>query len=191
MVRALPICSLYNIASLGRLCSAISENLAYRWFCFLTIDDPVFDHSSISHVIDRIGREGFGQIFDGLNQELLRLGLLSPEMYVDSSLVKAKVSGYDLAPSGLTVAEFKEQAIEVNGLFQITQTTVDDDGVRARGDTALPEPRGQDAAEPSGHRRPLAHRRDREGVGTAVPGERHRRPGRVHPVPRGNPRLRT
>ena len=47
MVRALLICSLYNIASFRRLCSAISENLAYRRFCFLTIDDPVFDHSTI------------------------------------------------------------------------------------------------------------------------------------------------
>ena len=69
MVRALLICSLYNIASFRRLCSAISENLAYRRFCFLTIDDPVFDHFNISHFIDRIGRDGFGEIFDGLNDE--------------------------------------------------------------------------------------------------------------------------
>ncbi|MYC29860.1 MAG: transposase [Chloroflexi bacterium] len=55
MVRALLISSLYNIASFRRLCSAISENLAYRWSCFRTIDDPVFDHSSISHFINRIG----------------------------------------------------------------------------------------------------------------------------------------
>ena len=79
MVRALLICSLYNIASFRTLCSAISENTAYRWFCFLTTDDPVFDHSSISHFIDRIGRDGFAAIFDGLNEELLRLGMLSPD----------------------------------------------------------------------------------------------------------------
>ena len=30
MVRALLICSLYNIASFRRLCSAISENIAYQ-----------------------------------------------------------------------------------------------------------------------------------------------------------------
>ena len=82
MVRALLICSLYNVASFRRLCSAISENIAYRWFCFLTIDDPVFDHSSITHFVNRIGREGFSEVFDGLNEELLRMGLLSPEMYV-------------------------------------------------------------------------------------------------------------
>ena len=101
----------------------------YRWLCFLNIDDPVFDHSSISHLIDQIGRDGFGAIFDGLNEELLRQGLLSPELYVDSSLVKVNASGSGLTPNGMTVSEFKEQAIEVNGLFQITQTTIDDDGL--------------------------------------------------------------
>ena len=123
MARALLICSLYNIASFRRLCSAISENISYRWFCFLTIDDPVFDHSSISHFIDRIGRDGFGAVFDGLNDELLRMGLLSPEMYVDSSLVKANVNSHDLSPSGMTTEEFKEQAVQVNGLFVIAETT--------------------------------------------------------------------
>ena len=55
--------------------------------------------------------------------------MLSPEMYVDASLVKANVSGYGLEPSGLTVAEFKEQAIEENGLFVLTKTATDDFGV--------------------------------------------------------------
>ena len=72
-MKALLIYSLYNIASFRRLCLAISKNIAHRWFCFLPIDDPVFDHSSISHFIDRIGRDGFAAIFDGLNDELLRL----------------------------------------------------------------------------------------------------------------------
>ena len=129
MVRALLICSRYNIASFHRLCSAFSENIARRWFCFLTIDDPVFDHSSISRFIDRIGRDRSAAIFDGLNDELLRLGMLSPEMCVDASLVKANVSGYALEASGMTAAEFKERAIEENGLFVLTGTTVDDDGV--------------------------------------------------------------
>ena len=130
MVRALLVCSLYNIASFRRLCPAISENIAFRWFCFLTIDDPVFDHSSITHSMDRIGREGFAEIFDSLNSELLRLGMLSREMYVDSTLVKANVNGYGLANSGMTVEEFKEQDIEENGLFKIIEATVDEDGAR-------------------------------------------------------------
>ena len=143
MVRALLICSLYNIASFRRLCSAISENIAYRWFCFLTIDDPVFDHSSISHFIDRIGRDGFAAIFDSLNDELLRLGMLSPEMYVDASLVKANVSGYALESSGMSVAEFKEQAIEENGLFLLTQTIMGDDGVKHEAVRYFQSPEGR------------------------------------------------
>ena len=107
MVRALLVCSLYNIAPFRRLCSAISENFAFSWFCFLPVDDPVFNHSSISHSIDRAGREGFAAIFDRLNSELLRLSVLSREMYVDSTLVKANVSGYALSPSSMTVDEFQ------------------------------------------------------------------------------------
>ena len=99
-----------------------TENIAFRWFCFLTIDDPVFDHSTISYFIERTGREGFGEIFHGLNRELLRLGLLSPQLYADGSLVKANVSGYHLNPSGLTVDEFKEQAVEENGLFVLCES---------------------------------------------------------------------
>ena len=106
MLRALFICSIYNIASFRRLCSAISEKIAYRWFCFLTIDDPVFDHSTITHFINRIGRDGFSEVFDGLNQELLRTRLPSPELHVDSSMVKGNVNSYGLSRSGMIVEEF-------------------------------------------------------------------------------------
>ena len=125
-MRALLICSLYNSSSFRRLCSAISEDLAYRWFCFLTVDDPVFDHSSISPFI---GHDGFAAIFEGLDHELLRLGLLLPEMYVDFSLVISDVNSHDLSPGGMTVEEFKERATEVNGLFTIIKTTVEEDRV--------------------------------------------------------------
>ena len=127
MVQANPSCSLYNIASFRRLCSAISESIVFRWFCFLNVDDPVFDHSTTSHFIKRIGREGFAEIFHGLNQELLRLGLLSPEMYADSSLVRANVSSHRLSRSGLSVGEFQEQAVEGNGLFVLAKAGVDED----------------------------------------------------------------
>ncbi len=133
MVRALLICSLYNIVSFRRLCSAISENIVHRRFCFLTIDDPVFDHSTITYFINRIGRDGFSEVFDGLNQELLRMGLLSPEMYANSSMVKANVNNFGLSRSDLSVGEFKEQAIEENGLFVLSRSTVDDEGVERQG----------------------------------------------------------
>ena len=51
LVRALLISALYNITSFRRLCSAISENIAFRWFCFLSIDDRVFDHSTTRRLL--------------------------------------------------------------------------------------------------------------------------------------------
>ena len=115
LVRALLISSLYNITSFRRLCAAISESIAFRWFCFLSIDDRVFDHSAISYFIERIGNRGFGEMFHLFNEELLRLGLLSRRMYADSSLVRANVSGHNLASSGMTVEEFRDKAVEENG----------------------------------------------------------------------------
>lgn len=57
MVRALLICSLYDISSFRRLSAAIAENTAYRWSCFLTFDDPVFDHSSIGYFLNALAEK--------------------------------------------------------------------------------------------------------------------------------------
>ena len=50
-------------------------------------------------------------------------------MYADSSLVKANVNSHRLSRSGLTVEEFREQAIEENGLFVLSESGVGEDGV--------------------------------------------------------------
>ena len=128
MVRAMLISALYNITSFRRLCLAISENMAFRWFCFLTIDDEVFDHSTITYFIERIGREGFKSLFVNFNQELLRMKLLSPKMYADSTLVKADVCDNGLYPSRMTVEEFQEKAVGENGLFAVKEVKRDKDG---------------------------------------------------------------
>ena len=128
LVRALLIFSLYNVSSFRRLCAAISENLAFRWFRFLSIDDDVFDHSTISHFIERVGNEGFGGIFQRFNEELLGMGLLSRQMYADSSLVRANVSSNKLSPSGMSVEEFRTKAVEENGLFVVREREVGEDG---------------------------------------------------------------
>ena len=59
---------------------------------------------------------------------MLRLGLLSEEMYADSSLVVANVSSHHLSRSRLTVEEFREQATLENGLFLLRESGVDEDG---------------------------------------------------------------
>ena len=94
-----------------------------------TNDDPVFDHSTVSYFVEGIGRDRFADIFNGLNQELPRPGLLSPEMHADSSLVKANVHSHQLSSGGLTVEELTEQAIEGNGLSVLNESGVDENGV--------------------------------------------------------------
>ena len=143
LLRDLLISSLYNITSFRRLCSAISENIAFRWFCFLTIDDKVFDHSTISYFIERIGNEGFGEIFHRFNEELMKLGLLSRQMYADSSLVKANVSGHQLSPSGMSVDEFKNKAVKENDLFVLWERKVDENGAESERVRYFQDPRGR------------------------------------------------
>ena len=143
LVRALLISSLYNVSSFRRLCAAISENLAFRWFCFLNIDDKVFDHSTISYFIERIGDDGSEGIFHRFNDEMLRLRLLSRQMYVDSSLVRANVDGRTLSPSGMSVEEFKEKAVEENGLFVLRELEVDEDGEERESVSYYQDPKGR------------------------------------------------
>ncbi len=48
MIRMLLIGYCFGIRSERRLCDEVRLNLAYRWFCRLSIEDPVPDHSTFS-----------------------------------------------------------------------------------------------------------------------------------------------
>ena len=54
---------LYGIDSDRRLCEEVHFNLAYRWFCRLSLDDEVPDHSSFSRIRDRYGEEIYLAVF--------------------------------------------------------------------------------------------------------------------------------
>lgn len=128
MVRALPISSLYDITFYRRPVHAISENIAFRWFCLMGTDEKVFAHSTIPVFIERIGRDGFAGVLGRRSRQLLRMGLLSRQPYVDSSLVRANLALHDLDPSGLAIKEFREKAIEENGLFALEEEDAAEDG---------------------------------------------------------------
>lgn len=98
VLRALLLAGLYGVPSNRELCQRISENLAWRWFCHLTLDDPVFDHSTLSVFLDRVGPDDLQRVFDRLNAALAEAGLLSGRTYLDSSLVAANVRTQTLAP---------------------------------------------------------------------------------------------
>ena len=137
-----------------------------------------------SHLLTRIDRDGFGAIFDGLNDEFLRMGLLSSETSLDSSLVKANVNSQDLSPGGMTVNEFKEQAVQVNGLFVIAETTFDTVGVKHKGKRYFQKDDGRLPLSPveiDARWRTIRPGKP-AGLHCYITRERHCRPGRFHPV---------
>jgi transposase len=95
MIRMLLIGYCLGIRSERRLCEEVNLNLAYRWFCRLSIEDKVPDHSTFSK--NRHGRfreaEAFRFVFEQVLERCINAGLVSGEGFaVDASVVKADAS---------------------------------------------------------------------------------------------------
>jgi transposase len=95
MIRMLIIGYCLGIRSERRLCEEVRLNLAYRWFCRLSIEDPVPDHSTFSK--NRHGRyreaETLRFVFERVLQSCIDAGLVGGEGFaVDASVVKADAS---------------------------------------------------------------------------------------------------
>jgi transposase len=89
-IRMLLISYFYGIDSDRRLCEEIQFNLAYRWFCRLSLNDKVADHSSMTKIRDRFGEETFKKIFERILKLCEERGLVkSGQIMADSSLIKA------------------------------------------------------------------------------------------------------
>ena len=67
-------------------------------------------------------------MFQGFNQETLRLVLLSRQRYADFSLVRANVSSNGLSPIGMSSDEFRAKAVEENDLLVARKREVEEDG---------------------------------------------------------------
>lgn len=81
---------LYGIESDRRLCEEVHLNLAYRWFCRLSLADPVPDHSSLTRIRDRFGVDIFRQIFERLIKVLSDKGFIKGKrILVDASIFQA------------------------------------------------------------------------------------------------------
>jgi transposase len=82
---------LYGITSDRHLCEEVRYNLAYRWFCHLSLDDDVPDHSSISRIRDRYGEKIFESVFREIVALCRKKGLVHEECHVmtDATLIAA------------------------------------------------------------------------------------------------------
>ncbi len=95
MIRMLLIGYCLGIRSDRLLCNEVNLNLAYRWFCKLSINDKVPDHSTFSK--NRHGRfreaEAFRYVFEQVLRRCMEAGLVKGEGFaVDASVVKADAS---------------------------------------------------------------------------------------------------
>jgi transposase len=95
MIRMLLIGYCLGIRSERQLCYEVNLNLAYRWFCKLSIADTVPDHSTFSK--NRHGRfresEAFRFVFEQVLKRCMAEGLIGGEGFaVDASVVKADAS---------------------------------------------------------------------------------------------------
>src|ERR1700743_400702 len=92
MMRMLIVGYCFGIRSERRLCDEVHLNLAYRWFCRLSLDGTVPDHSTFSE--NRHGRfresDLFRRVFESVLRRCIEERLVGGEGFaVDASLIKA------------------------------------------------------------------------------------------------------
>lgn len=92
MIRMLIVGYSFGIRSERRLCEEVHLNLAYRWFCRLSLEDKVPDHSSFSKNRHGRFRESgtFRHLFEVVLQRCMAEGLVRGEGFAtDASVIKA------------------------------------------------------------------------------------------------------
>src|ERR1700750_227653 len=92
MVRMLVVGYAFAIRSERALCREVQVNLAYRWFCGLSIEDKIPDHSAFSRVRHERFRESdmFRRVFERVVEACIAAGLVGGEGFaVDASLIVA------------------------------------------------------------------------------------------------------
>jgi transposase len=101
MIRMLIVGYVFAIRSERALCREVQVNFAYRWFCGLSIEDKVPDHSAFS----RARNERFGDsailrsVFERVVGACIRAGLVGGEGFaVDASLIAADANKHRSTP---------------------------------------------------------------------------------------------
>ena len=92
MIRMLVIGYVFAIRSERALCRDVQVNLAYRWFCGLSIEDKIPDHSAFSRARHERFRANdiFRRVFERVVEACIAAGLVGGEGFaVDASLIVA------------------------------------------------------------------------------------------------------
>jgi len=92
MIRMLIVSYVFAIRSERALCREVQVNLAYRWFCGLSIEDRLPDHSAFSRARNERFRDSdiFRSVFERVVEACIAAGLVGGEGFaVDASLIAA------------------------------------------------------------------------------------------------------
>ncbi len=95
MLRMLLVGYVFAIRSERQLCSEVQVNMAYRWFCGLSIESAIPDHSAFSRARHERFRDGdiLRRVFESVVGSCIASGLVGGEAFsVDASLIKADVN---------------------------------------------------------------------------------------------------
>lgn len=96
LLRASLLQILYSIRSERMLVEQLDYNLLFRWFVGLTVDEPVWDHSTFSRNRERLLRGDIARkFFEAVLEQARAAGLTSDEHFrVDGTLVgRTRASG--------------------------------------------------------------------------------------------------
>jgi transposase len=92
VIRMLIVGYVFAIRSERPLCREVQVNLAYRWFCGLSIEDKIPDHSAFSRARNERFRDSdiFRRVFERVVEACIAAGLVGGEGFaVDASLIAA------------------------------------------------------------------------------------------------------
>ena len=92
MIRMLIIGYVFAVRSERALCRDVQVNFAYRWFCGLSIEDKIPDHSAFSRARNERFRDSdiFRRVFEYVVETCIGAGLVGSEGFaVDASLIAA------------------------------------------------------------------------------------------------------
>src|ERR1700758_1563547 len=114
MIRMLIIGYVFAIRSERALCRDVQVNLAYRWFCGLSIEDKIPDHSAFSRARnDRFrASDVFRSVFERVVGACIAAGLVGGEGFaVDASLIMADANKQRSIPGTQWSKELDARAV--------------------------------------------------------------------------------
>src|SRR5436853_4388026 len=114
MIRMLIVGYVFAIRSELALCRDVRVNLSYRWFCGISIEDKIPDHSAFSRARNERFRDSgiFRSVFERVVGACIGAGLVGGEGFaVDASLIVADANKQRSTPGAQWNKELDPQAV--------------------------------------------------------------------------------